>query len=107
MGSLTTFPPKALLSNIFISFDYTSALVPGETISGASVFASVFSGTDANPQSMVVGAATVEGMIVIQEITGGVAGVLYLFSCQVATSLGNSKILQGHLAVLSDNPYGA
>ena len=106
MSSLTIFPSKALLSNIFVDFDFLSALTTGETITGASVLASVFSGTDPTPQNIVVGAATVDGSIVTQEITGGIQGVLYLLNCQIVTSLANIKILQGNLAILSENPYG-
>lgn len=107
MSSFTTFPSKIDSADIFLSFDFVSQLATGETITGATVSADLFSGTDANPSAIVSGAETVSGSIVQQLIVDGVAGVIYLLSCAVTTSLGATKTIQGYLAVVDSNPFEA
>lgn len=85
-------------------FDFTSSLAVGEVIQSQVVTASVYSGTDANPQAIVSGAATVNGSVVSQLITAGVLGVIYEVLCKVTTSLGQTLQLSGYLAIIQDLP---
>lgn len=107
MSTLTEFSPKLDSATSFLDFDFISMLESGETIVGAAVTASVFSGTDANPENIVSGAETVSGSVVTQKIIGGEVGVIYRLTCSVTTSLGNVKIMRGLLAVLDSNPFEA
>lgn len=107
MGSFTVFPSKITSSTISLQFDFLSQLASGETISGATVTAVVWSGTDANPSAIISGAASVSGSIVSQTVTAGTAGVIYLLTCSVTTSLSVTKIIQAYLAVIDSNPYEA
>lgn len=84
------------------SFDYTSALATTETISTKSVAATVYSGTDASPSSIISGAASSTGASVAQKVTGGIAGVIYQLVCTVTTSTGQTLQLVAFLAVIPD-----
>lgn len=105
MSSFTTLSPKHVLADVLVTFDFISQLAVGETISGAAVTATLFSGTDASPSAVISGAASVVGPIVSQLVVDGTVGVIYLLSCAVTTSSGNTKIMQGYLAVVDSNPY--
>lgn len=83
-------------------FDFTSALGSGETISTQSVAASVYSGTDASPSSIVSGSASASGAVVSQKITAGVVGVIYELACTITTSAGQTLVISGYLAVIPD-----
>ena len=103
--STIILPTKAITSDIFIDFNFISMLAPGETIGAASVVSTVHSGVDPSPQAIVSGAATVVGPVVSQKIIDGLVGVIYLLTCTVTTSLSNTIVLQGYLAVLDNDPY--
>lgn len=83
-------------------WDFSSLLDVGETISTKSVTASVYSGTDASPSSIINGSATSSGNIVSQSITGGVVGVIYLLKCQITTSSSQTLQLTSFLAIQPD-----
>ena len=82
-------------------FQFGSMLQPGETISAPDVGVSVYSGTDASPQSMFK-SATISGTSVLPVFQGGVAGNIYNVAVQVTTSLGQVIEIDGYLAVISD-----
>jgi hypothetical protein len=83
-------------------WDFTSLLSVGETISAATVTATIYTGTDSSPDSIVSGAATINGPYVKQLITAGVVGCIYIVVCKVTTSLGQSLELLGLLAIIPD-----
>lgn len=83
-----------------VTFNFISVLAPGEAITGQSVTAAVYSGDDANPSGIISGAATHSDGVVSQELTGGVAGVIYQLVCQASTDLGNTYHIQSYLAVV-------
>lgn len=102
---MTIFPPKNIASTISQTFNFSSALAISETIASAVVTATVFSGEDASPASIIDGIATVSGSTVLQNITAGVVGVVYVLSCAITTSTGQELLLNGYLAVVSNNPF--
>jgi hypothetical protein len=71
----------------------------GETISSASVVATVYSGTDPTPNAIISGPATLAGVEVTQLIVGGLVGVTYLLTCNVLTNLGNDFSQPGYLVI--------
>lgn len=96
--------PKLLGETADYQFDFSSRLAVGETISSATVTATVYSGTDASPSSIINGADSTSGAIVTQSITGGVLGVLYELICAATTSTGQVLQLVGILAIVQDEP---
>lgn len=94
--------PKRVSSVQNYPFDFISQLAFGETISTQVVTATVWSGVDASPSSIISGSASASGTIVTQKITGGVSGVIYLLKCSITTSLGQTLILEGLLAILPE-----
>lgn len=98
------FPPKLSGEVYNVTFDFTSRLAVGETISTQTVAASVYSGTDSSPSSLISGSASASGAVVTQKITGGTIGVIYELKCTVTTSASQTLVLAGLLAVVSDIP---
>lgn len=101
------FPSKRLGETIIPNpspFNFTSQLAVGETISSATVTASVYTGVDANPSAIISGSATISGAVVSQKITGGVLGVIYELLCAAVTSAGQTIQLAGYLAIIPDLP---
>ncbi len=84
------------------TFDFTSSLGATETISTQACTATVYSGTDPSPGSLIAGAATASGNVVTQKILGGVVGVIYEIACKITTSTGQTLQLVGYLPVLPD-----
>lgn len=85
-----------------LTFDFTSEMTIGETISTKSVAATVFSGTDANPSAIISGAATSSGQQVFQLVTAGVLGVVYTLLCTITTSAGQTLTQACYLAIMKE-----
>jgi len=98
--SLTTFPSKVNAETVTETFDFQSRLALAETLSTASVVATVYSGTDASPSAVISGSATISGAQVKQKVTGGIEGNLYTLTCTVTTSGGQTLIVAGTLAIV-------
>lgn len=97
--------PKRLGETIVLNpWNFLSLLGVSETISSATVTASVYSGVDANPSAMISGSATISGAVVSQKIVGGVVGVIYELLCAAVTSAGQTLELAGYFAVIPDLP---
>ena len=99
--TLLIFTSKTTGETAPYEFNFNDKLQFGETISGASVSATVFSGIDATPAALILGTPTIVGGVVTQNIQGGVPGVIYLLSCVVAASNAHNYTKEGRLAVIS------
>lgn len=99
MSYRTVFDGKILGTNFRALFNFASNLAAGETISSASTTATVYSGTDASPSSIISGAASISGATVTQVITGGVAGVIYLLTCTATSSASQAMVREAFLVV--------
>ena len=95
-----SFPIKAVGASRIFTFNFQDQLAVGETISSASVAATVYSGTDASPSSLISGADSISGAEVSQVITGGVAGVTYVLTCTAVTSTSHTIVSSGPLVVM-------
>lgn len=94
------FPGKYNGSTQTLTFDFTSLIASGETISTQSVAAVVYSGTDASPSAILSGSASHSGAIVSQNITAGTVGVTYLLTCTTTTSASQTLLLTGLLVIM-------
>ena len=94
------FPPKLSGETKSFVFDFTSSLAIGETVSSASVVATVWSGNDPTPSGIVSGAASVSSPQVTQTITAGVVGTIYQLICSAVTSAGQTLLGYGLMTVL-------
>lgn len=90
---------KGANETISQSFDFAAGLALGETISTKVVTATVYSGTDASPSSVISGSPTSSGTTVTQKLTGGTLGVTYLIVCAITTSAGQTLRMSGYLVV--------
>lgn len=102
MASRVTLPPKYTSDVRKYTADFTSLLAVGETISSATVTASVFSGTDPTPSAILSGSATYSTPTVTQVITGGVLGVIYELKFVCTTSASQTLVLTGYLVIMQD-----
>lgn len=101
--SRITLGAKYLGETVIETFDFTSRLALGETISTASTTAIVYSGVDASPSAIISGTSTISGQTVTQKVTGGTLGVTYLLLCTISTSLGQTLELSAFLPIVPDN----
>lgn len=90
--------PSSLVPGVF---DFAQSLAVGETLTTVSTTATVYSGTDATPSAVLSGAPTVSGKQVIQNLTGGVLGVVYYLVCAATTSLGKVLVAEAYLPVVA------
>lgn len=112
VGGNAVFSPKKSSELITLTFDFSSTFEDiTSAINAASVSVSVYSGTDANPSALLSGVAALvtpaNGLPVrkvTQNVTGGVAGVIYLLSCSATTASGLTAIQTGLLAILPAVP---
>ena len=110
MANRVQIPPKRLGESPVLGangnspFNFISSLAPAETLSTAMVTATVYSGLDPSPSSVIAASASIVGQQVQQKITGGVLGVIYELLCTVTTSLGQTLELCGYMAVIPDLP---
>ena len=95
-------PPKLSAEIRTVTFDFTSDLAAGETISTETVTASVYSGVDASPSAVISGSASASGAVVSQKVTGGVVGVMYELLCSITTSASQTLEKVGMMAVIPD-----
>lgn len=101
--SRIVLPPKYAGEKLSIAFDFGSevaANAPAETISSQVTTCTVYSGVDASPSSVISGTGTIAGLIVRQDITGGVAGVVYDLTCTAQTSGSHTLIMNAFLTVM-------
>ena len=98
--SRTILTPKLQGETKTYSFDFTSQLASGETISTQVVTATVYSGTDASPSSIISGSATASGAVVSQKITAGTVGVIYTLLCTITTSAGQTLQMSAFMTII-------
>lgn len=100
--SRVVFEGKLLNETVTETFDFTSRLTSTETLSTASVAATVYSGTDPSPSSIISGSSTISGQKITQKVTAGTLGVVYKLLATVTTSLGQTLQLAAFLAIIPD-----
>jgi len=99
--TMIILPSKPTGETITVVFPFLDILAFGESITGATVAATVFSGTDASPSDILVGLATSSAMQVIQMVGAGIAGVIYQLTCTITTSNSNILVKSANLAVIT------
>lgn len=99
----TIIPPKTDSSIITLTFDFTSQLAAGETLSTATVTATVYSGTDL-VIDIFSGSPAASNGLVTQKVKAGVLGVIYTLLCSVTTSASQTLEQAGYLAIIPDVP---
>jgi hypothetical protein len=83
-----------------VRFDFISSVQKTDAIVAQVVTASVYSGTDPNPENVIVGTATVNGTIVKQSIRGGLVGVTYALLCRCTTASGHNPEISAYLTII-------
>jgi len=98
--TLLLLPSKTAAETVPYVINFSDKLQFGETVTGAGVTMSVFSGTDPSPSAMV-GAITTTSTTATVQISGGVAGNIYLLICVVTASGTHNYSKEGRLAVIA------
>ena len=96
-----SFSYKITTENEQFTFDFSTVMSTGETISSATSAVEVVSGTDASPNTILVGTPVASGQQVAQRIYKGLDGVIYRIEITIITSLANTYSLVADLPVLS------
>lgn len=93
---------KRSYETITRGIDFSSLLIPGETITTASSSAAVWSGTGALPTlTSAVGTGYQVGTVQVM-VTGGTAGTVYRMTTTAVTSYANTLAVVSYLAVVDD-----
>lgn len=98
------FPIKDTNEVLTLTFNFIGQMNFGEAINDAVVTSIVHSGTDPNPENIVLGASTIDGTVVSQVITNGLPGVIYQVVAAITGTEGNVYTQSGLLSVVS---YGS
>lgn len=99
-----TFLAKAVGETQPYVVNFSDRLQFGESINGAAVSVSVFSGTDPSPNSLLSGSATYDTSgNVTQVLTGGIVGVIYNITYLVTGTASHNYLKQGQLAIISNS----
>lgn len=96
-----SFSYKITSENEQFTFDYSTVMATGETISTATCVVTVQNGTDPSPSSILVGTPVVSGQLAAQRIYNGLDGVIYRIAMTVTSSLSNTYTIVADLPVLS------
>lgn len=96
-----SFSYKITTENEQFTFDFSTVMSTGETITSATCNVQVVSGTDSSPNSIKVGSPAISGQQVAQRIYNGLDGVIYRLEVSVITSLSNTYSLVADLPVLA------
>lgn len=91
--------PKLIGETELYPVNFLSRLATSETISSATVTASVYTGSDTDPAAILSGSPSISGTTVTQLVTGGVIGTIYRLLYQAVTSAGQTLELEALLAV--------
>lgn len=97
----TLWEAKDPAEKLTATFDFSNEIAGGESISSASLACTVISGTDASPEQVLNGAATISGSSVLQPFQGGISGVTYDLRCVATLSSGRVLVLAATLPVRS------
>jgi hypothetical protein len=99
--SFTTIGPKDIAETKVVEFPFLDELGAGETIASVITSATVTSGVDANPSSILSGASVISGTSVLQRVTGGIAGVTYHLRAVVTANTGTVHVVASDLKVIT------
>ena len=87
---MKSWSPKDPAETYPIAFDFSAVLPTGETISSSTWTATVVSGNDSSPSSILYGSPVITNGTVKQTVTGGNAGVTYQLKASITTSGGST-----------------
>lgn len=93
---------KRVEETIVVSFPFQDVLQFGETINNQVVTCTVFSGIDPAPAGVILGAATLSGTTVLQQVTAGLPGVIYQLVAAASGSGDHVYTKGAKLAVIND-----
>lgn len=100
---MIVWPSKDPAESLFCGFDYSNALDAGESISSATVAATLLSGTDASPGDILFGVPTIASGVVLQPFRGGVSGANYKLKCSATVGpTGRVLVLSAKLRVRTE-----
>jgi hypothetical protein len=104
LSSRVIFDPILSGEIRILSFDFTSDLAIGETISTQVTTATTYSGTDASASSLIAASASASGAVVLQKVTavGRPIGTMYELLVTITTSTGQTLQQSGFLAIVPD-----
>lgn len=98
------FEAKAIGETQPYVVNFSDRLQFGESINGAAVSVTVFSGTDPTPSSLISGTASYDAYgNVTQVLTGGIVGVIYNVAYIVTGTASHNYVKVGQLAIIAND----
>jgi hypothetical protein len=99
-GILKIWPPKTPAEEIWLTFNFTAEMLPGNQITNSTVIVSLRTGVDAAPAQTIDGAISIEPSgRVYQKVKGGNHKAQYLYKCVAQISDGRVLERAGALPV--------
>jgi hypothetical protein len=92
--------PKDVGETDTVSFDYSAMLTSGDSIVSASCSCYLFSGSDPAPGAVLTGSSTIAGLVVLQQVTGGIDGNNYTVRCSITSAQGRILVQSCNLPVV-------
>lgn len=83
---MAAFSAKRTFEVVDPKINFTKLLNPGDTITSASTWCVVSSGSDATPSSLLFGAPSIQGVMVVQLVRAGIAGNTYEIGYGILTA---------------------
>jgi hypothetical protein len=97
------FDPIDVNERPVLTFNFGAyPLATGETLTAVVWSCTVADGTDATPASRLIGSASINGLLTLQQVGTMLAGVKYRLAAQATTSLG--QILNQFSFALCQDP---
>lgn len=100
MANKVVFPAKQLDSDLSLTFDFTSQLPSGVTLSGVSVAVALWSGESST--LMTAQTPNISGYVATVVVSGGVTGSIYVVEALATGSDNNPYSISGFVAVVSN-----
>lgn len=97
--SRTIFPSLQSGETVTLSFDFSSRMTVGQTISTAAMSVELFSGIDAAPAALLSGSPSISGAIVTHKVAPTLPGNVYDVQCAASLATGQVLIMGGYVAV--------
>ena len=94
------FSYKITSENEQFTFDFSTVMSTGETISSATCVVQVRDGVDASPNAILLGSPVISGQLAAQRIYNGLDGVIYRIEMTAVSSLSNTYTIVADLPVL-------
>lgn len=100
MRVIETLDPMDVNEDEVLTFDFTAGVPAGASIASVAIEVEPRTGVDLNAGNLLVGAAQVQGSLVLQRVAPTLPSVTYAMRCTATLSNGSQLVAAGYLPVV-------